>query len=203
MTELSRTPCTVITGFLGLGQDDARSGNLIGKHAKGKRHGPHRQRVRRCRRRQGEILEGLRRSRPARRRTSIELANGCICCTVADDFVPTHGSDPARRSPTVDHIVIETSGLALPQPLVQCLPVAGRMKNRGHHRWRRYAVVDAAALSATGQASPPTWKRLVDAQRAADSNRSTTRRPWWKRSLRTRSISRRSDHSLEKTDLDR
>ena len=47
----------------------------------------------------------------------VELTNGCICCTVADDFIPTITKlmESDRRP---DHIVIETSGLALPQPLV-------------------------------------------------------------------------------------
>ncbi len=48
----------------------------------------------------------------------VELTNGCLCCTVADDFVPTLDtllSRPARP----DHIIIETSGLALPKPLVK------------------------------------------------------------------------------------
>jgi cobalamin biosynthesis protein CobW len=48
----------------------------------------------------------------------IELSNGCICCTVADDFVPTMKLLLDRASPP-DHIIIETSGLALPQPLVR------------------------------------------------------------------------------------
>lgn len=48
----------------------------------------------------------------------IELANGCICCTVADDFIPTMQALLAR-DPSPDHIIIETSGLALPQPLVR------------------------------------------------------------------------------------
>lgn len=48
----------------------------------------------------------------------VELKNGCICCTVADDFLPTMEKLIAR-DPAPDHIVIETSGLALPQPLVQ------------------------------------------------------------------------------------
>ena len=48
----------------------------------------------------------------------IELANGCICCTVADDFLPTMQALIDRDVPP-DHIVIETSGLALPKPLVQ------------------------------------------------------------------------------------
>ncbi|MBA5776447.1 cobalamin biosynthesis protein CobW [Stappia sp. F7233] len=48
----------------------------------------------------------------------VELTNGCICCTVADDFLPTMEMLIAR-DPAPDHIVIETSGLALPQPLVR------------------------------------------------------------------------------------
>ena len=47
----------------------------------------------------------------------VELTNGCICCTVADDFIPTMQM-LIDRDRKVDHIVIETSGLALPQPLV-------------------------------------------------------------------------------------
>jgi len=47
----------------------------------------------------------------------IELTNGCICCTVSEDFVPALQTILAGdRQP--DHIVVETSGLALPQPLV-------------------------------------------------------------------------------------
>ena len=48
----------------------------------------------------------------------VELANGCICCTVADDFVPAMEKLLARDV-LPDHILIETSGLALPKPLVQ------------------------------------------------------------------------------------
>ncbi|WP_313801556.1 cobalamin biosynthesis protein CobW [Sphingobium sp.] len=48
----------------------------------------------------------------------IELANGCICCTVADDFLPTMQRLLDRPTPP-DHIIIETSGLALPKPLVK------------------------------------------------------------------------------------
>ncbi len=47
----------------------------------------------------------------------IELTNGCICCTVADDFIPTM-TKLLERDQRPDHIVIETAGLALPQPLV-------------------------------------------------------------------------------------
>ena len=48
----------------------------------------------------------------------VELANGCLCCTVVDDFLPTLTKLIERPSPP-DHILIETSGLALPKPLVQ------------------------------------------------------------------------------------
>ena len=46
----------------------------------------------------------------------VELANGCICCTVADDFLPAIEA-LLKRATAPDHIVIETSGLALPKPL--------------------------------------------------------------------------------------
>ncbi len=48
----------------------------------------------------------------------VELANGCICCTVADDFLPTMRR-LLGRTPPPEHILVETSGLALPKPLVQ------------------------------------------------------------------------------------
>ena len=48
----------------------------------------------------------------------VELANGCICCTVADDFLPAMEGLLERADPP-DHIVIETSGLALPKPLIK------------------------------------------------------------------------------------
>ncbi|SEQ12034.1 cobalamin biosynthesis protein CobW [Faunimonas pinastri] len=48
----------------------------------------------------------------------VELSNGCICCTVADDFLPAMEAILARPN-APDHIVIEISGLALPQPLVK------------------------------------------------------------------------------------
>lgn len=48
----------------------------------------------------------------------VELSNGCICCTVANDFIPAMTRLLERALPP-EHIIIETSGLALPQPLVQ------------------------------------------------------------------------------------
>ena len=48
----------------------------------------------------------------------LELANGCLCCTVQEEFLPTMQSLIERRD-QIDCVVIETSGLALPKPLVQ------------------------------------------------------------------------------------
>lgn len=94
----------------------------------------------------------------------IELTNGCICCTVADDFLPTMEMLLAR-DPAPDHIVIETSGLALPQPLVQAFQwpsVAARTTVDGV-----VTVADAEAL-AHGLYAPDPAK--VEAQRAADDS---------------------------------
>jgi len=74
----------------------------------------------------------------------IELSNGCICCTVADDFLPAMEKILGRDAPP-DHIVIETSGLALPQPLVKAFAWPGvrdRVTVDGV-----VTVVDAAAVA--------------------------------------------------------
>lgn len=74
----------------------------------------------------------------------VELTNGCICCTVADDFLPTMET-LLSRSEQPDHIIIETSGLALPQPLVRAFSwpsVKSKVTVDGV-----ITVVDAAALS--------------------------------------------------------
>jgi cobalamin biosynthesis protein CobW len=47
----------------------------------------------------------------------VELANGCLCCTVQDEFLPTM-TRLLERADRLDGIVVETSGLALPEPLV-------------------------------------------------------------------------------------
>src|SRR6202022_4627251 len=74
----------------------------------------------------------------------VELANGCLCCTVADAFVPALDVILGLR-PAVEHIVIETSGLALPKPLVQAFhwpSIKSRVTVDGV-----VAVVDGAALA--------------------------------------------------------
>ena len=94
----------------------------------------------------------------------MELANGCICCTVADDFIPTMEM-LLEREPAPDHIVIETSGLALPQPLVQAFnwpEVKARVTVDGV-----VTVVDTPAV-ADGRFAANV--KAVEAQRAADDN---------------------------------
>lgn len=92
----------------------------------------------------------------------VELTNGCICCTVADDFIPTMDKLLSRERP-LDAIVIETSGLALPQPLLKAFAwpdVRTRATVDGV-----VTVVDALALS-EGRVSLD--EDALDAQRAAD-----------------------------------
>ena len=48
----------------------------------------------------------------------VELTNGCLCCTVQEEFLPTM-QELLKRRDSLDCIVIETSGLALPKPLVK------------------------------------------------------------------------------------
>lgn len=75
----------------------------------------------------------------------VELTNGCLCCTVADDFVPTLDALLSRRT-RPDHIIIETSGLALPKPLVKAFEwpeIKARATVDGV-----VAVVDGPAVSA-------------------------------------------------------
>lgn len=74
----------------------------------------------------------------------VELANGCLCCTVADEFLPTMRTLVERDAPP-DHIVIETSGLALPKPLVKAFDwpeIRSRVTVDGV-----VAVVDGAAVA--------------------------------------------------------
>jgi cobalamin biosynthesis protein CobW len=94
----------------------------------------------------------------------IELANGCICCTVADDFLPTMTKLIEREHPP-EHILVETSGLALPKPLLKAFSwpeVRTRATIDGV-----IAVVDAAAV-AEGRFAPD--EAALAAARAEDPN---------------------------------
>lgn len=110
----AKIPATVVTGFLGAGKTTLIRHML--QNANGKRIaliinefgdlGV-----------DGDILKGCG-DETCTEDDVMELSNGCICCTVAEDFVPTMEKLLAREDKP-DHIVIETSGLALPQPLVR------------------------------------------------------------------------------------
>jgi cobalamin biosynthesis protein CobW len=155
----ARVPCTIVTGFLGAGKTTLIRHVLA--HADGRRLavivnefgdvGI-----------DGEILKGCG-DEACPQDNIVELANGCLCCTVADDFVPALDTILAR-TPLVEHIVIETSGLALPKPLVQAFQwpaIKSRVTVDGV-----VAVVDGAALAEGRFAADP---EALARQRNADA----------------------------------
>jgi cobalamin biosynthesis protein CobW len=157
---LAKVPCTIVTGFLGAGKTTVVRNVL--ENAAGRRLavivnefgdvGI-----------DGEILKSCG-IESCSEDSIVELANGCICCTVADDFVPALKGLLDRPSPP-DHIVIETSGLALPKPLVKAFnwpEIASRVTVDGV-----VAVVDGAAVAAGRFADDP---EAIARQRAEDSS---------------------------------
>src|ERR1700753_2851664 len=135
-----KIPVSVITGFLGAGKTTLVR-HVLG-HAKGKR-------LALIINEFGDI--GVDKSvlaacgeETCREEDMIELANGCICCTVAEDFIPTM-TELLSRPDRPDHIIIETSGLALPQPLIRAFnwpEIKSQVTIDGV-----VTVVDAAALA--------------------------------------------------------
>ncbi|KAB0679652.1 cobalamin biosynthesis protein CobW [Aureimonas leprariae] len=138
---MQKIPATVVTGFLGAGKTTLIR-NLL-QNAGGRRIalivnefgdlGF-----------DGDLLKGCG-AETCREEDVVELTNGCICCTVADDFIPTM-EKLIERADQLDHIVIETSGLALPQPLVAAFnwpEVKARVTVDGV-----VTVIDAAAVAA-------------------------------------------------------
>jgi len=155
---LARVPCTIVTGFLGAGKTTLIRHVLA--NAQGRRLavivnefgdvGI-----------DGEILKGCG-NEACPEENIVELANGCLCCTIADEFVPALDAILARDG--VEHIVIETSGLALPKPLVQAFhwpAIKSRVTVDGV-----VVVVDGAAL-ASGRVADDF--DALARQRAADS----------------------------------
>lgn len=153
-----KIPATVITGFLGAGKTTMIR-NLL-ENAEGRRIaliinefgdlGV-----------DGAVLEGCG-IENCTDDDVIELNNGCICCTVADDFIPAM-TQLLERADAPDHIVIETSGLALPQPLVAAFnwpEIKTRVTVDGV-----VTVVDAAAVAAGRFAED---EARVEAARQAD-----------------------------------
>ena len=160
MTDLTKIPVTVITGFLGAGKTTLI--RHLMQNPQGKRLailvnefgtvGV-----------DGDILKSCAdESCPVE--NIVELANGCICCTVADDFIPTIEALMAMPQ-RPDHILIETSGLALPKPLLKAFEwpaIRSRITVDGV-----VALADAEAVAA-GRFAPDL--AAVDAQRAADDS---------------------------------
>ncbi|KQB15675.1 cobalamin biosynthesis protein CobW [Rhodobacter capsulatus] len=160
MSDLTKIPVTVITGFLGAGKT-----TLI-RHLMANPEG----------RKlavlvnefgtvgvDGEILRQCA-DENCPDENIVELANGCICCTVADEFVPTIEALLARPV-RPDHILIETSGLALPKPLLKAFDwpaIRSKITVDGV-----IAVADAEAVAA-GRFAPDV--AAVDAQRLADAS---------------------------------
>jgi cobalamin biosynthesis protein CobW len=155
---MSRIPVTVVTGFLGAGKTTLVRHVLA--HAGSKRIaliinefgelGVDR-----------EVLLGCG-DETCREQDMIELSNGCICCTVGEDFIPAMEQLLARAE-RPDHIVIETSGLALPQPLIRAFnwpEIKSEVTIDGV-----VTLVDAAALSEGRFAADET---AVEARRRAD-----------------------------------
>ena len=160
MSDLSKLPVTVITGFLGSGKTTLV--RHLMQNPQGKRLaiivnefgdvGV-----------DGEILKSCAiPDCPAE--NIMELANGCICCTVADDFIPTIEALMALE-PRPEHILIETSGLALPKPLLKAFDwpdIRSKITVDGV-----IALADAEAV-ASGRFAPNV--AAVDAQRMADDS---------------------------------
>ena len=156
----AKIPATVVTGFLGAGKTTLIRHML--QNAQGKRIaliinefgdlGV-----------DGDILKGCG-IETCTEDDIVELSNGCICCTVADDFIPTM-EQLLARDPQPDHIVIETSGLALPQPLIRAFnwpDISTKVTVDGV-----ITVVDGRAVH-DGQFAHNV--AAVDAQRAQDEN---------------------------------
>ncbi len=157
---MNRIPATIVTGFLGAGKTTLL--RKLAANAKGKRIafvinefgelGMDRELLLAC------ADEGCA---PG---DVIELANGCICCTVADDFLPAIEKLLDLPEPP-DHIVIETSGLALPKPLVQAFNWPG-IKTRTTVDGV-VTLIDGPAMAA-GQFAED--EAALEAQRRADPN---------------------------------
>lgn len=120
MTDLAKIPVTVITGFLGAGKTTLirhLMANPQGKRLAVLVNEFGSMGV------DGEILKGCA-DENCPEENIVELANGCICCTVAEDFIPTIEALLALPK-RPDHILIETSGLALPKPLLKAFDWPG------------------------------------------------------------------------------
>ena len=160
MSDLAKIPCTIVTGFLGAGKTTLVRHLL--ENAGGRRIavlvnefgdlGF-----------DGSFIEGCGIA-GCTREDIVELPNGCICCTVAEDFVPALNTLLNRPNPP-EHILIETSGLALPKPVVSAFnwpAIRSRVTVDGV-----VAVVDGPAVASGAFADDPD---ALATQRAADAS---------------------------------
>jgi cobalamin biosynthesis protein CobW len=153
-----KIPCTVITGFLGAGK------TTLVRHVLANAAG---RRIAIIVNEFGALgIDGdvLRSCGIPGCDDVVELANGCLCCTVADEFLPAMEALLDRAAPP-EHIVIETSGLALPKPLLKAFgwpSIRNRVTVDGV-----IAVVDGPAVADGRFADDPA---AVAAQRAADDS---------------------------------
>ena len=109
-----KIPVTIVTGFLGSGKTTLISGLL--------KKNPSR-RLAVLVNEFGEVSVDGALLRAAGEECGVEihdLPNGCICCTIKDDFLPVMGQLQKRKQ-EIDHVLIETSGLALPTPVMRAL----------------------------------------------------------------------------------
>ena len=166
--QLNKIPTTIVTGFLGSGKTTLLSNVL--KQAAGKRIAVivnefgeldiDSDLLRACPLDCDDEQSGGQRSEEG----FYELANGCICCTVEEEFLPVMEQLVARRD-DIDHILIETSGLALPKPLVQAFNWPGI---------KEHCTVDAVITVVDGPAVAAGRfahnEEQVQAQRLADES---------------------------------
>ncbi|AII49543.1 GTPase [Synechococcus sp. KORDI-52] len=154
-----RLPVTVITGFLGAGkttvlrhlltQGGQRLAVMVNEFGSVGLDGDL---IRSCGFCPEEDVEGR----------LVELNNGCLCCTVQDDFLPTM-EKLLERADQLDGIVVETSGLALPRPLLQALDWPA-IRSRVHVNGV-VTLVDGEALA---EGSPVADAEALERQRAED-----------------------------------
>ena len=158
---VKRLPVTVVTGFLGAGKTTVlrhllttsgqRLAVMVNEFGSVGLDGDL---IRSCGFCPEEELEGR----------LVELNNGCLCCTVQDDFLPTM-EQLLERADQLDGIVIETSGLALPRPLLQALDWPA-IRSRVHVNGV-VTLVDGEALAA---GSPVADPEALERQRQEDPN---------------------------------